>query len=125
MSPRASSVLVLDDASVPQVLQSDGRRVVVHRVHGVLQAAVVLASERPPWLVINPARAWHRQFVRLLPEWSRPTIVAVGRPAVDAALVDGWLDPAASPDETWAALDRALRRAAQRRAPGVLSAQAT
>jgi hypothetical protein len=108
MSLRPSSVLVLDDANVP-VLDLAGLDLVVHRVHGLLQAAAVLASERPRWLVMNPKRAWHRRVLAVIPRELRPAVIGIGDGTSDA--VDAWLSEATPLP---AALERAQREADRR-----------
>lgn len=108
MSPRPPSVLVLDDADVP-VLDLAGPELVVHHVHGLLQAAALLVSERPRWLVMNPKRAWHRRVLALLPRELRPAVIGVGEGRSD--VVDAWLSGAAPLSEV---LERAQREASKR-----------
>jgi hypothetical protein len=112
MAPRPSSVLVLDDATVPAVLASNSH-VVIHRAGGFLQAAALLASQRPRWVVMRPERAWHRRFVLTLPATSRPAILSVGRARCDIA--DGWVDDCLTPEDAALALDSAEQRAELRR----------
>lgn len=87
MSIRPTSVLVLDDADVP-VLDVAGLDVAVHRAHGLLQAAALLAHARPRWLVLNPKRAWHRRVLAAIPRELRPAVVGVGDGTDE--LVDAW-----------------------------------
>lgn len=108
MASRPPSVLVLDDADVP-VLDLAGPDLVVHRVHGVLQAAALLVSERPRWLVMNPKRAWHRHVLAVLPRELRPAVVGIGEGRAD--FVDAWLSHATPVSVV---LERAQREAAKR-----------
>lgn len=110
MSLRPPSVLVLDDADVP-VLDVAGPDLVVHRVHGLLQAAALLVSERPRWLVVNPKRAWHRRVLAVIPRELRPAVIGMGEGRAD--FVDAWLSHATPLSVV---LERAQREAAKREA---------
>lgn len=87
------TVLVLDGAlPLAPASPPPDQRARVLRAAGPLEAAVEIARHHPHVLVLGGPVAWHRVFVRSLPQSRRPLTVSVGAPV-------GWSADVAVPKD--------------------------
>ncbi len=111
----SGSWLLLDGARLPPALADEAPP--VQRAGGFLQAAVLLARERPVAILLDPSIGWHATFARTLPRDRRPALLAVSRQSPGDDVADVWLPATADRAECAEKLSQLERRRAARRGP--------